>query len=106
MIDAEKNDVAAQAAVAHVKITNNNVIISITNKKGDTLCWASAGSCGFRGARKSTFLAGLSAAQRTAVRARELGVDVVEFRLKGKGPAADGAVAGLEAGGLKLIGTS
>lgn len=106
MSGSEKDDARTQMAIAHVKITNNNVMVSIANKRGDALCWASAGSCGFKGARKSTFLAGLATAQRSAARARELGIDAVEIRVKGDGPGADGAIAGLEASGLRLVRTS
>ncbi|HWA88577.1 MAG TPA: 30S ribosomal protein S11 [Rhizomicrobium sp.] len=104
MAGADKGTEAKDVAVAHLKITSNNVTVSITNKKGDVLCWASAGSCGFKGARKSTFVAGLATAQRSAERARELGVSSVEVRLKGEGPGANGAIAGLEAGGLVVTG--
>jgi len=104
MPGTESGDRDTEVAVAHVKVASNNIIVSITNRKGDTICWASAGSCGFKGARKSTFVAGLSTGQRSAERARELGVAAVEIRLKGAGPGADGAIAGLDAGGLKLLG--
>ncbi|MFN5770896.1 MAG: 30S ribosomal protein S11, partial [Pirellulaceae bacterium] len=51
-------------AVAHVQATFNNTTVTITDTKGDTLCWASAGTCGFKGSRKSTPFAGTMAAQQ------------------------------------------
>jgi small subunit ribosomal protein S11 len=100
---SEKDDPTTQVAIAHVRVTSNNIMVSIANRSGDAICWASAGSCGFKGARRSTFLAGLATAQRSAARARELGIKSVEIRVKGEGPGAEGAIAGLEAGGLRLI---
>lgn len=89
--------------IAHIKASANNVIVSITNRRGDALCWASAGTCGYKGARRTSFPAGACAGKRAASRARELGVNTVTVRLKGEGPASEGAIAGLEAGGLKMV---
>ena len=92
-----------ETAVAYVKVTRNNISVSIATTKGDVLCWASAGSVGFKGSRKSTYVSGLATGQRAAERAREFGVVTVELRLTGEGEVANGAIAGLSAGGLKVI---
>ena len=65
--------------VAHVKATFNNTTVTITDTKGDTLCWASAGTCGFKGSRKSTPFAGQCAAQQAAEKAIKFGVKKLAF---------------------------
>ena len=72
-------------AVAHVKATFNNTMVTITDNKGDTLCWASAGTCGFKGSRKSTPFAGQCASQQAAEKAIKFGVKDVDVRVKGPG---------------------
>ena len=72
-------------AVAHVKATFNNTTVTITDTKGDTLCWASAGTSGFKGSRKSTPFAGQCAAQQAAEKALKFGVKEVDVRVKGPG---------------------
>ena len=61
-------------AVAHIRATFNNTTVTITDTKGDTLCWASAGTCGFKGSRKSTPFAGQVAAPQAAEKAAKFGV--------------------------------
>jgi small subunit ribosomal protein S11 len=94
--------VDAGFAIAHIKATQNNILVSITNSQGDTLCWASAGTCGFKGSRKSSPFAGLCAAQKAGEQAAKLGVKEVEVRLKGNGAGLDGAINGLVSAGLTL----
>src|SRR5882724_2228090 len=88
--------------VAHVKATFNNTIVSITDTKGDTLCWASAGTCGFKGSRKSTPFAGQCAAQQAADKAKKYGLREVEVKVKGPGSGRESAITSLEAAGLKV----
>ena len=88
--------------IAHIRATHNNTFVTITDAFGDTLCWASAGACGFKGARKSTSFAGQCAAQKAADKAIKLGVQEVELRTEGRGPGLEGAVAALESSGLSL----
>lgn len=97
----QPNDLSV--GIAHIKVSTNNVMVSITNRRGDALCWASAGSCGYKGARRSSFDAGAAAGRRASARARELGVQAVTVRLKGKGPAADGVITGIRTAGLTLV---
>ncbi len=89
-------------AIAHITSTFNNTTVTITDTKGDTLCWASAGTSGFKGSRKSTPFAGQSAAQQAAEKARKFGVKDVEVRVKGPGSGRESAITALEAAGLKV----
>ena len=69
--------------VAHIKATFNNTTVTITDTKGDTLCWASSGTSGFKGSRKSTPFAGQMAAQQAAEKAVKFGVKEVDVKVKG-----------------------
>jgi small subunit ribosomal protein S11 len=90
------------AAVVHVKATFNNTTVTITDTKGDTLCWASAGTSGFKGSRKSTPFAGQCAAQQAAEKALKFGVKEVEVRVKGPGSGRESAITALQAAGLTV----
>lgn len=89
-------------AVAHIHATFNNTIITISDRHGDTLCWASAGNSGFKGSRKSTPFAAQMAAENCGRRAQELGVKQVEVKIKGPGPGRESAVRALNALGLEI----
>ncbi len=89
-------------AVAHVKATFNNTTVTITDTKGDTLCWASAGTSGFKGSRKSTPFAGQSAAQQAAEKALKFGVKEVDVRIKGPGSGRESAITALQQAGLNV----
>jgi len=96
-------------AIAHIKATFNNTIITITDLNGDTLCWASAGSVPlgggekkFTGARKSTPFAAQRAAQYAAAQARKHGVVDVEVRVKGPGAGRESAITALQSSGLRI----
>src|ERR671924_1625997 len=89
-------------AIAHVKATFNNTVVTITDTKGDALCWASAGTCGFKGSRKSTPFAGQMAGQQAAEKAAKYGMKDVEVRVKGPGSGRESAITALEAAGLKI----
>ena len=88
--------------IAHIKATFNNTTVTITDTKGDALCWASAGTSGFKGSRKSTPFAGQMAAQQAAEKARKYGMKDVEVRVKGPGSGRESAITALEAAGLKV----
>ena len=88
-------------AVAHIKATFNNTYITISDVYGDTLCWASAGTVGFKGSRKSTPFAAQRAARNVAERARKrFGVQEVEVRVKGPGPGRESAITALQESGI------
>ena len=89
-------------AVVHVKATFNNTSVTITDTKGDTLCWSSAGTCGFKGSRKSTPFAGQCAAQQAAERAIKFGVKEVDVRVKGPGAGRESAITALQSAGLTV----
>ncbi len=90
------------AGIAHIRASFNNTQITITDTKGDTLCWASAGTSGFKGSRKSTPFAGQCASQQVAEKAKKFGIKDVEVRVKGPGSGREGAITALEAAGLKI----
>ena len=89
-------------AIAHVHASFNNTIITITDRQGNTLSWATAGGCGFRGSRKSTPFAAQVAAEKAGVAAQEHGVKNVEVRVGGPGPGRESAVRALNNCGLKI----
>ena len=89
-------------AVAHVHASFNNTIITITDRQGNTLSWATSGGCGFRGSRKSTPFAAQVAAEKAGTAAKEYGVKNLEVRVKGPGPGRESAVRALNAGGFRI----
>ena len=88
--------------IAHIKATFNNTTVTITDTRGDTLCWASAGTSGFKGSRKSTPFAGQCAAQQCAEKAVKYGVKEVEVRVKGPGAGRESAITALQQAGLSV----
>ncbi len=88
--------------IAHVHASFNNTIVTITDRQGNTLSWATAGGCGFRGSRKSTPFAAQVAAEKAGVAAQEFGLKNVEVRVCGPGPGRESAVRALNAAGLKV----
>jgi len=89
-------------AVAHIKATFNNTLITITDLEGDTVCSSSAGCVGFKGSRKSTPFAAQQAAQRCAGTAMRNGVREVEIKVKGPGPGRESAISALQQAGLRI----
>jgi small subunit ribosomal protein S11 len=87
---------------AYVRASFNNTIITITDQQGNTLVWASSGSTGYKGSRKSTPFAAQHAAQKAAEAAYKLGVRELEVRVKGPGSGRESAVRGLHHGGLRV----
>ena len=90
------------SGIAHVKATFNNTTVTITDTKGDTLCWASAGTSGFKGSRKSTPFAGQLAAQQAAEKALKYGMKEIEVRVKGPGSGRESAITALQAAGISV----
>ncbi len=88
--------------VAHVHASFNNTIITISDRQGNALCWATAGGSGFRGSRKSTPFAAQVAAETAANTAVEHGMKSVEVLIKGPGPGRESAVRALNAAGLRI----
>lgn len=89
-------------AIAHIKATFNNTTVTITDVNGDVLCWATAGTSGFKGSRKSTPFAAQKAAETCAERAAKFGVKEMEIRVKGPGSGRESAITGLQTSGIKV----
>jgi small subunit ribosomal protein S11 len=88
--------------IVHVHASFNNTIITITDRQGNTLGWATAGGSGFRGSRKSTPFAAQVAAEKVGNVVKEFGVKNLEVRIKGPGPGRESAVRSLNANGFKI----
>lgn len=88
--------------IAHVQATFNNTLVTITDKDGKTLTWSSAGSVGFKGARKGTPFAAQLAAESAAKKAMDYGVKQVEVYVKGPGAGRESAIRSLQAAGLSI----
>ena len=85
---------------AHIQATFNNTLITVTDPRGNTLAWASGGTAGFKGSRKSTPYAAQLAAQRAARLAQDNGMREVDIYVKGPGPGREAAIRSLQAAGL------
>lgn len=88
--------------IAHIKATFNNTTVTITDTNGDVLCWATAGTSGFKGSRKSTPFAAQRAAEIAAERASKFGIKTIEVRVKGPGSGRESAITGLQSSGLQV----
>ena len=88
--------------VAHIKSTFNNTIVPIAHTKGDTLCWSSAGTSGFKGSRKSTPFAGQCASQQAAEKALKFGIKDIDVRVSGPGSGRESAITALQSSGLNI----
>ena len=88
--------------MAHIHASFNNTIVTITDRQGNALAWATAGGSGFRGSRKSTPFAAQVAAERAANVVKEMGMKNVEVFVKGPGPGRESAVRALNAAGFKI----
>jgi small subunit ribosomal protein S11 len=91
-----------QNGVAHIQSTFNNTIVTITDVSGNVIAWASAGSVGFKGSRKSTPFAAQLAAEQAARRAMEQGVKSIEVFVKGPGAGREAALRSLQAAGFRV----
>jgi small subunit ribosomal protein S11 len=89
-------------AIVHIKATFNNTLVTITDPNGDTLCWASSGTVGFKGSRKSTPFAAQRAAEVSAGAASKFGVKEVEVKVKGPGSGRESAITAIQASGLSI----
>ena len=96
----EKKNIAA--GVVHIQSTFNNTIVTVTNLTGDTISWASAGSTGFKGARKGTPFAAQTAAEKAALEALNLGLKSVEILVKGQGSGRETAIRSIQSVGFNI----
>jgi small subunit ribosomal protein S11 len=88
--------------MAHIKASFNNTIVTLSDMKGNTISWASAGKVGFRGSKKSTGFVAQLVAQNAAEQAVPMGLRRVEVEVKGPGPGREAAIRALQAAGLKV----
>jgi small subunit ribosomal protein S11 len=98
----KKNKRTVVDGIAHVHASFNNTIITITDRQGIGLSWATAGGSGFRGSRKSTPFAAQVAADRAGQVAKEYGMKNIEVRIKGPGPGRESSVRALNALGFRV----
>ena len=88
--------------IAHIKATFNNTLVTITDRKGNVISWASAGTIGYKGSRKSTPFAAQLAAETSAKEAMDLGLRKIEVWVKGPGSGREAAIRSLQAAGLEI----
>jgi small subunit ribosomal protein S11 len=97
-----KDKSSSQKGIVHIQSTFNNTIVTITNLTGDTVSWASAGSAGFKGARKSTPFAAQTAAEKAALEAANNGMKTVQILVKGQGSGRETAIRAIEGARLEI----
>ena len=102
MAEKKKVKLIVVDGVAHIHASFNNTIITISDRQGNALCWATAGGSGFRGSRKSTPFAAQVAAERASNTAIEHGMKSVDVYVKGPGPGRESAVRALNSAGLRI----
>jgi small subunit ribosomal protein S11 len=88
--------------IAHIKATFNNTIVTMSDVNGEVLCWATAGTSGFKGSRKSTPFAAQRAAETVAERAAKMGMKQIEVRVNGPGSGRESAITGLQSSGITI----
>ncbi len=101
-VKKKKSGRVVTAGIAHIQATFNNTIISITDRQGNVVSWASAGRAGFKGSRKSTAFAAQVVAERAANEAKAQGLKEIEVWVKGPGSGRESAVRALQALGLTI----
>lgn len=102
-----KKKEGAQKSVAlgklYVTATFNNTLVTLTDPKGDTLAWSSSGNAGFKGARRATPFAAISAVDKVAAKGKSMGMAQVEVYIKGPGPGRDASIRALKNSGLNIM---
>ncbi len=99
---AKKGKRNLSAGQVHVFASFNNTIVTVTDQDGNTLCWGSAGSAGFKGSRKSTPFAARLAAEQAITAAQAIGIQEVDLFVKGPGPGRENAIRAVQSMGLKV----
>ena len=99
---ARKGKKVVSKGMAHIKASFNNTIITISDKTGNSLCWTSAGTIGYKGSRKSTPFAAQRAAEEVAIKAKKLGIRELDVRVSGPGSGRESAVRALKAAGIEI----
>jgi small subunit ribosomal protein S11 len=88
--------------IVHIKSTFNNTIVTVSDMNGNVICWASGGSCGFKGTKKGTPYAAQVAAEKAIKEAMNHGIKEVDIRVKGPGPGRETAIRAIAASGVKV----
>lgn len=103
-IKSKKAKIEKKISVGRVYVTAtfNNTIVTLTDLSGNTAAWSSSGNVGFKGARKATPYAAISAMEKVATKAKELGVSSVEVYIKGPGPGRDATIKALRSAGINV----
>ena len=99
----KKTKNAPELGVAHIQATFNNTIVSISDLSGNVLSWSSAGAQGFKGSRKSTPFAAQVAAEKAAIKVKDMGMKKLEVHIKGPGPGRESAIRSLQAAGMEIL---
>jgi small subunit ribosomal protein S11 len=99
----KKQKKTISVGLVHIKSTFNNTIITISDIFGNTICWSSAGTSGFKGSRKNTPFAAQTAARNAASKALEFGLEKIEVILKGRGNGRESSIRALKAIGLNIL---
>jgi small subunit ribosomal protein S11 len=98
----KKVKISVVDGIAHIYASFNNTIVTITDRQGNTLSWATSGGSGFRGSRKSTPFAAQVAAERAGLAAQEYGLKNLDVQVKGPGPGRESAIRSLNNAGYKI----
>ncbi len=98
----KKNKTAPEIGIAHVRATFNNTIITIADMSGNVVSWSSAGAQGFKGSRKRTPFAAQVAAEKAAIKAKDMGMRKLEVHVKGPGSGRESAIRALQAVGMEI----
>jgi len=99
----KKSKNAPELGVAHIQATFNNTIVTITDLSGNVLSWSSAGAQGFKGYRKSTPFAAQVAAEKAAIKVKDMGMKKLEVHVKGPGSGRESAIRSLQATGMEIV---
>jgi small subunit ribosomal protein S11 len=99
---ARKSKRAVSSAQVHIFASFNNTIVTITDQQGNTICWGSAGSVGYKGSRKSTPFAARMAAEQVIKTAMSMGVQEVDLIVKGPGPGRESAIRAMQSMGIRV----
>jgi len=99
----KKSKNAPELGVAHIQATFNNTIVTITDLSGNVLSWSSARAQGFKGSRKSTPFAAQVAAEKAAIKVKDMGMKKLEVHVKGPGSGGESAIRSLQATGMEIV---
>lgn len=99
----KKQKKLVSVGIANVKTTFNNTIITVCDILGNTVCWASSGTSGFKGSRKNTPFAAQSAAKNVASKALEYGMEEIEIVIKGRGNGRESSIRAFKSAGLTIL---